>query len=96
MQVHIWLAAAHILDLLTTSLGTAHMEANPLLRVAWQSHGLWAVGLIKVACWTATLLYHLAVIRWLPQLAKYAAWGLWIGTAVLAGVCVWNTWQVLR
>ena len=94
MRVHVWLAVAHLADLVVTSSATYSMEANPLLRIVWCHWGFGAVVGVKVLCWTGTLLYHLAVLYWAPNLAKYAVWGLWIGTAFLAGVCVWNMWQL--
>ena len=84
----------HICDLITTAQVESVREANPLMRAAWNQYGFGILIVLKGLGWTATLLYHLVLLKRLPHRVK----GIWrvmfLGLALMVFVVIWNISKV--
>lgn len=91
---HSAMALLYIGDLITTSRVTPDLEANPLMRVAWDKYGFGVLIALKVLGWTALLLYSRLLLKKYPHRSKLIWITLFVGLALMILVVSSNTYIV--
>jgi len=88
------LLGLHALDLYATSRVPLTCEGNPFMRMLWKNSGFGGMVLAKSLVWILMLAYHLAILKWLPDLS----WVVWItmilGFAFMVTLVIWNFYML--
>jgi len=92
--LHLGLLISHAVDLLLTFMVTPGREMNPMAATLWSQHGFGSLVLLKVVVWVFMLAYHLAVLRWLPDLSKVVWVSMVVGLVAMVALVIWNVQMV--
>jgi len=88
------MALLHIGDLITTSRATPDLEANPLMRTAWNKYGFWSLIALKAFGFVALLLYHKYLFKKYPNQSKLIWVCLLMGLTFMVIVVSSNTYII--